>query len=469
MSASHSARMLGVLILLSTIVVLAVRFPQFLDPFLRHDDYPTLLGDPKAAYDKTLNEGRWTNYWWSIRPFLWPSPVNYMVYIAAWITISASVPIIVLKPETNLWYRVVLAFTVLIAPTALYLSGWFTTLVLGLWIVALHALVVALMSPRKSLISLLVLTPFAFMAYPTYPFFMLALNLLSHKAPKAITQTIGTLGIFVVSMAVALVLVHGLNYLEHGYFGVQIADWRAPNPASSLSDFVQNLLNARDFYWSSIKKLGGGYMAIGMTYIGTFIAGLVILFFREPWTALQILIGAGVGIAAVVLQIGQTGLPVPLRAFDWLWMLFSVTLICLAVNLAEHGNSFVSGLRVVVMVFLLVSAIREFHAHYKVTVAWQAATRNLATAMTPAVKEVYVYGSFMGLKGGIETGIQRSRGLSMRLAYLTGTTVILCQQMPSKCKSIEPPFDRREWVLSPRVVEVNERAFVLLPKPDVGP
>ncbi len=466
---SQSARMFGVLIVLSSVVILAARFPQFVDPFLRHDDYPSLLGDPFAAYGKTLSEGRWTNYWWTIRPFSWPSPVNYTVYMTAWITISASVPVIVLKPETNWWYRVVLALSVLIAPTALYLSGWFTTLVLGLWIVALHTLVVAFLSPRAALLSLLVLTPFAFMAYPTYPFFMLALNLLSYRAPKAPIQTTITLGIFVATLATAMVLVYGMNYLEHGHFGVQIAEWRAPNPASTLSDFFQNLTSSKSFYLNSIRKLGGGQFEIGIAYIGTFVTGLFILLSREPCVAFKILIAGVMGVAAIVLQVGQNGIPVPLRAFDWLWMLFAVTLIYLAANVEEQGNIYVSGLRVLIMVALILSIKRDIYVYYKVTTAWQESTRNLAATITPTVKEVYVYGNYLGLKGGIETGIQRSHGLRMRLIYLTGANIIICQQMPTKCKDVDPPFDRQKWVLSPQVVEVGTTAFVLLPKPDVGP
>ncbi|MEH6361553.1 MAG: hypothetical protein V7761_12580, partial [Amylibacter sp.] len=120
-------------------VLILVSGPQALDPMLRHDDYPALLADPSGFYVKTLEEGRWLNYWWHLRGWISPAWLNFAVYQLLWATFASAAAINACGKKEQLTYIIALALIIALATPALLISLWFNTLIPGLGLVALFA------------------------------------------------------------------------------------------------------------------------------------------------------------------------------------------------------------------------------------------------------------------------------------------------------------------------------------------
>lgn len=455
--------------LLCIAALFLINWPQLFDPFVRHDDFPALLGWTEIAYHKALDEGRWLNYWWQFRPFLWPSQISMYLYNIAWGLFSAAAAVAIMERSDPIWYKGYLALFIAFSVPAFLISYWFNTLLPGIWVITLYSLAVLFLPHRVSLALLVVAVPLSFMAYTTYPFLLLTLILLSNKAPKTYTSVAVTLIIFFVSLVLALLSVYTLNYFYHGIFGIPVAEWRGPNEVNSVDDLLLNLTKVKVFLRSIIYTMGGGTISYGLMLLALFAGAWGFLFTRRRMFAVAILMAALAGLAPLILKAMMSGVQVPVRALNWLWILFGVVLTTCGVQFLQSSKRWLSVSRILLMCVLMINLMLIGKTSFMFIPPWQKATRALAQSLPEQVETVYIYGHFLGVNGAADARVQFERGLRLRLNYLTGAEIIMCWKQPDRCDGITPPFDPGDWVSTPVVASTGDQAFILLPRPNLGP
>ncbi|WP_170760240.1 hypothetical protein [Ruegeria lacuscaerulensis] len=469
MNSTSLGRDFAWLSLLCFVAMLLLYLPLILDPFVRHDDFPALLGTLEMAYAKTLDEGRWLNYWWQFRPVLWSSPVNFILYLAAWSLFSASTAVILLDREVGGWYKGYFALFISFSLPAYLISFWFNTLLPGVWVVALYAIAAAFLSHRTALALLIVAVPLSFMAYPSYPFLLLTLILLSRKAPKSYKSMAITLGVFIASLALGVLTVYSLNYIYHGVFGIPVAEWRSPTEVNSVADLLENIQKQKDFLIFTLKQVGGGVADHGMAMQFLFAAAWVLMFIWNRYLGVAILVAVIAGLVPLVGKALMSGVQVPLRALGWVWILFGFSLVSVAVHLSKTPGRWLNVTRITILYVVFFKLLIIGKGSFLLIPHWQNATRDLANEVPEVAQNVYIYGDYWGLEGARHANIQTSEGLRLRLRYLTGAEVYICDEKPQDCEDVSPPFHPRDWTHVPVVEVEDQNAFVLIPGPAVGP
>ncbi|WP_170324703.1 hypothetical protein [Ruegeria arenilitoris] len=447
-------------------VLVLVYLPLIQDPFVRHDDFPALLGTRRAALLKTLDEGRWLNYWWQFRPVFLPSPVHFVLYLVGWSLFSAATALSLLDRDVDGWYKGFLAIFVALSVPAYLMSFWFNTLLPGVWVVALFAVAVLYLPHRTALALMVVAVPLSFMAYTTYPFLLVTLVLLSRKAPKTYKSMAITLGVFVVSLALGVLAVYSLNYIYHGVFGIPVAQWREPTEVNSFADLLANIEKQKVYLHKTLEQMGGGDATHGVVIPLMFLAAWLALFIWNRIIAIGILAAVLVGLAPLVGKALMSGVQVPLRTLGWVWVLFGFCIVSVAVHLSKSSDRWLSLARIAILCVLLFNILAIAKTSYFAFPPWQDTTRKMASSVPEGTETIYVFGDYMEVHGARKAAIQQTRGLQLRLAYLTGATVFICDDKPKGCNDVEPPFDAKGPEEAPVVKPVGQDVFILLPEPD---
>lgn len=413
-------------------VLMVVSGPQVLDPMVRHDDFPALLADPSGFYIKTLHEGRWLNYVWHLRDWVAPAWVNFALYQFFWATFAAAAAVNACGRTAPLGYTIALALLIGVAPPALLISLWFNTLIPGIAAVALFAVLSTALSPRVMRWLLLVFVPVTLMAYTTYPLLLFAVCLTSHALRHTWRELFWTSAVFVASFALGILVIYTLNYWEHGVFGIPMAEWRNPTPAVDWASALANVREFGVFLETSALTLSFHFVPLMIAHGVLAVAALVILGRRTPLMPLYLLAVVAAGLALIALQIVLSGVTVAVRATGFIWMVYVVAIVRAAIILAEQGPLTARIARNVVF-FILASYVLQMGKQYFNYLEWQQSTRGLAQEIGAGSAPVFVSGDFMALPGAASAGIQQPRGLRLRLTYLTGRAVVLCNEEPAAC------------------------------------
>ena len=455
-------RSFAALLFLTLLALAAANWRSLPDPFLRHDDFPALLGFEDVV-SMTLNEGRWLNYWWVARDFFWSHQTHFVLYFLGWATFSAAFAASSLAPGTAFVWRATLAVLMALAPLHFNIAQWFNTLVPGVWVLALYALVVLFTRWQVATALLLVFSPLGFSAYTTYPFLMFGMLAARWDLPQDRRTYLTVTAAFVAAFALSVLAAYTLNYLHYGIFGIPPAPWRHPNPLINLADIGENLARLKALVYPVILGLGMGYPQVGLLTFWIGILSLYALFrsdhARSGFVVTPVIMGLGLLAANVVL----TGVVFPVRAaiFLWLAMIFAM------VRLAKRVSSGTG--RLVIAVLLLWSLIlfygyqidRNIRLFYT---GWQTVTRELAQQVPPDSTAIRIYGDYNALPEAQLARIQSLWGLRMRLEYLTGVPAIDCTETPRACLDRTPPFGPGQ---SPEKADVQLSggiAFVRLPE-----
>lgn len=414
--------------------------PQLLDPIVRHDDFPALLADPSGFYIKTLHEGRWLNYWWHLRGVVTPSWLNFAIYQLFWAIFAGAAAVNACGRSEQRWYTVALALMVAVAPSAYLISLWFNTLIPGLGFVALFAVLANFLSHKNMRLLLLVFVPITLMAYTSYPLLLLAVCLTTHGTRRSWRDLIGLVTTFIFSFALGILLIYCLNYVEHGVFGIPMAEWRHPSPAHDLASLMANLGLFMDFLTNSATTLAFHFSPFIAVHGVLLIGGLIVLTRFSPWIALYILTGLLAGVGLLGLQIVVTGIDVPVRTITFFWVFYCIVCVRVALLARDRGGLSARMARNV-LVLIIASYLLQTAMQYKNYREWQAQTKDMAAQTKGGTGPIYVTGSYQSLSGAAKAGIQQPRGLRLRLTYLTGRTVFLCDETPQACAKIDAdPF-----------------------------
>ncbi len=439
---------------------------QLLDPLVRHDDFPALLAEPSGFYIKTLHEGRWLNYWWHLRGLVTPAWLNYAVYQLFWAIFAGSVAVNACGRGEQRWYVVALALMIAVAPPALLISLWFNTLIPGLGLVALFAALATVLSPGRMRLLLLLFVPATLMAYTSYPLLLLAVCLTTRGAHRSWRDLIGLMALFIFSFALGIVLIYSLNYLEHGIFGIPMAEWRNPSPAHDMASLIANLDQVWAFLSKSADTLAFHFAPFVVAH-GVILTGSLLIMARaNPWLALYILTGLLAGLGLLCLQVILTGVEVPVRAILFVWVLYAilcVRVVLVACDMGERGK-FGARMGRNVVVLIVASYLLQTGRQYFEYRTWQVETRALAVQVAAGTGPIYVAGSFESLAGAQAAGIQEPRGLRLRLTYLTGRVAYMCEETPAACAGLAPELLTDSNRQTPEVRTLPDRTVVLLPK-----
>ena len=139
MRAESERLQLAPVFLITLVAAFLLTGQNLLDPMIRHDDYPAFFADAPAFWNKTLHEGRWLNYIWHLRDVVTPAWLNFALYQSLWAGFVAALAVTTIGPDASRWFTVVLALLVLVCPSEMLISLWFNTLIPGLAVVTLFA------------------------------------------------------------------------------------------------------------------------------------------------------------------------------------------------------------------------------------------------------------------------------------------------------------------------------------------
>jgi len=443
-------------------VLILVSGPQALDPMLRHDDFPALLADPSGFYVKTLEEGRWLNYWWHLRGWISPAWLNFAVYQFLWATFAGAAAINACGKKEQLTYTIALALIIALATPALLISLWFNTLIPGLGLVALFAALATFLSAAHTRLLLLVFVPLTLMAYTTYPFLLLAICLTTHGITRSWRDLTALMGIFVVSFILSILLIYSINYVEHGIFGIPVAEWRGPKRAHDLASVFANLHLISDFIAESIMVISYDVVPLVVLNGLILVVAFIVSIRAEPWVTLYIFTGILTGLSLIFLQMLLNGVTVPPRALGFVWMLYCILCVRAALKGRDRGGRYAS-ISWALIVFSVTIYFVCNAKHYFLLSEWQVETRKLADQVGDGVGPVYLMGSYKALPGAKAAGIQQPRGLRSRLTYLTEREVYSCEETPDACKELLHEITSDQTISTAIVRQFPDRTEIHLP------
>lgn len=434
------------------LLMLVVSNVQLIDPLVRHDDFPVLLADPAEYYEKTLSEGRWINWLWTIRPFGGPAPMYFLLYLSLWSLFCAAAAINALGRSTSFSLAAPLALLISVAPPGFMISLWFNTTLPSLLLVTLYALLSLRLGKRPLRRLLVLFVPLGLMTYTTHPILMLLICLTRAEDERNLRDLAGILLHFVAGFALGILIIYSLNWWIHDVFGVEVSPWRNPRPPHDIASTLENLRLAGTFFAKLL--LDFSHESVGFCIFQLFVAisGFFALMRQDPWRAIYLAIGLAAGIGLMTLQIVVTGVLTPSRAAIFLWVVYAFLFMHLFLSVRENSPPLLqSALRISLITVIAVNAMQGARQYFAAR-TWQAETRKMAASLPPGAGHFFVLGDIMAMKGAKAAGIQGPRALRMRLRYLTGETFVMCEESPVTCgKAFEngPP---------PRVIDLPKTA-----------
>lgn len=422
------------LLIICVLVALLLPAVTFVaDPLIRSDDYPALLGLPDLFYMKTLNEGRWLNYIWHLRGVVTPAWLNFLVYNLFWAIYLGGLVHLALGAKTALWRKVFVAVIAGLAIPQVLISLWFNTLIPGLGVAALYALLSIKLSSRASRSLLLIFVPIALTAYTTYPFLLLALCLLRQDFDRSWKDLAGLLGLFLVSFILGLLLIFGLNYLEHGVFGVVMADWRSPNPVQDLASLKQNLPILWHFLDELLLKASLNNPFLSLLQTALFGAAIWLTAKRDPLKAIYPLTGLVLCLAMVLVPGLKSGVALPMRTGGFAWVYYAVFLGWLSLELQDRGRDRL-GRNILFVVAATYVAIAGMERHF--SGSWQRYSRALAAEIGPGEEPILITGTYRSLPSAKLSQLHSYYAVKFRLEHLTGRQVYVCEFEEEACQDL---------------------------------
>lgn len=416
----------GVTLLITYAALLAASFAMLPDPFIRHDDFPALLADPDGYWIKTLDEGRWVNYLWHLREFVIPSQIAFALYQLLWAVFAAATALVICGREARAFYVATVSLMIVVAPPATLISLWFNTLIPGLAIVALFAVLVMRRGSRAMRPWLVLFVPLTLMCYTSYPLLLLVVLLVAHDNRWGWRDLAGLMALFVASFALGLLVIYSLNYAFHGVFGIPMADWREPNPPVDMAALMENVDKTGNFMLRMLDVMSWQFAPAAFFHLALFGFALITLARHgKGGAAGYIALGLAAGVGLVVLQILRTGILLSPRVMVFAWVFYVAALAHLML-LAHARHAFGARMLRNVAVLIAGSYLLQTGQMYLQFTPWQKETRHVAGMIADSNGPVWMTGSYKAVGGAQGASIQNARGLRMRLEYLTSRPVHDC-------------------------------------------
>ncbi len=446
---------MGATVLLIFAVLVVSTVFQVLDPLIRHDDYPVFFEDVQGYYGKTLTEGRWVNYLWHMRGYTPPASVLFLIYLACWAIYLGSLVHLAFQAGTDMWRRVAVAVIAALCAPSVLISFWYVTLIPGMALLAAYGLVTVFLPERTSRWLLLVFVPVGLMAYTTYPLYMLALVLLRADRERSLRDLASVVGLFMASFVVGMLTIFTLNWIYHGVFGVPMADWRNPNPATDLASLIANLDQVGAFLKLVLDRASFGMPPVAYVQLALLFFAAWKLWPSQRGFVVYAYVGIGLGLGLILVQTLKSGIFLPPRAAGYAWVYFAVLLG--QMSLAMHAHCRKSGrmgdnlVRFVMLSLMIFSGLLYFDK-----TQWSRLSRSMAVELSqgveggaPSTGPVYITGTYLSQQPAMKAGVQHALGISYRFRQLTERQIIHCEVTPDLCADLEPALrdgvDGTDW------------------------
>ena len=457
-------RALLILIAVTYAVLMFINWPQLGDPLIRHDDYPAFFGDERSYYGKTLTEGRWLNYWWISREPMWPAPLAFLHYQLGWAIFCAAAGLTAFGAGHRLLFAGLTSVLIALSPQAYLISAWFNTLGLGIWVLAIFAVLTLYVSARNARWLMLVFAPISMLAYTTYPLVMSVLLFARHDTRRSIRDALLLLSLLAVSIVLGLILMYSINYHAHGVFGLQIADWRTPSPARDLESLIANARVLPQFFEGILTSMGFGIAWIGAMNIMLVAAGLAVLVHQSRLEALYLVLGLVAAVGVLLLNGLKEGVDIPMRAMIGAWVFFAVILARATYALSTGPNG-----KAVTVAAGVLAAFYAGHLqkNTRFFTEWLAETRDLAAQLPADAEEFVIFGHIWSLPGASEARISHFYALSARLTQHSGLPGVNCDDKDVRCPHA-PPFDLDAADDEVLIQRVGDVVFLRMPAKKPG-
>jgi len=405
----------------------------FTDPFIRHDDYAALLGRADVYAGSTLAEGRWLNYWWALRPFLFDHQAIFALFHAFW-ALTAALLAGALFPDDRAPWRMALASVAFaFSPPMMNTALWPGTLLPGLALTAVYAAVVAYGSMRARVWALPPFVILTLMSHGSFPLLMLAMALITPgwRDAREIARIVILFG---ASFAAGTALIFTLNWASYGVFGLRIDAWRGATPARDLAGALEMLGRfANEALWGHTESMLHVPFPVAAAGLG---AALAILLAVDRGAAARVLLIVAVVFGLQSTQAVVTGLLTPFRGQFPIWAaVVAMPLLGWRASQSIGRSAFFGA------ILLALIAIGNWHWGLFETkfAPYQAATRDLAAAtavLDPSgAATLFIVGDSREIPGGDQT--QSSNALRYRLEMLTGRNVVMCVREPDVCAPLQ--------------------------------
>ena len=416
-------------VVLAVLVFLAPVVMQ--DPFIRSDDYSQLLGEADRFWLKTLEEGRWVSWLWTLRPVLFDPIVIMVLFLSFWSLTAAATAWLVFRDDERLWRAVVFSVLIGIAPTMAYFSTWPATGVPSMAVLAAFAVFAAMRPGRAAVRAFWVFVPLGLMTYTSAPFAMLLIAAISFRGNVNWRDAAWTGGIFVAAFGLGVLLIFTLNWLVHGVFGVPIAAWREASPLEDLQSLIVNLGLAFDWLVRDLRTMGLTAPLWTVSMLVLFAVAMVgVLPPKHGRGRLYVFVVLLV-VAMAVAMVVRTGVVAAFRSSLFLYLAIILT-FALA---ARQSNGIGRGLWVLVAAVTALPGALHWIVLFAPLSAAQAESRAIAAALNEAgAKEapiIHIVGDPQATPyGGAAQGPEQ---LGYRVFRLTGRPVRLCLPEEPAC------------------------------------
>ena len=411
-----------------------VAFPQFFDPFVRHDDYMSLEANWQSYRSKVIGEARWVGLFWNMRPWLWPASINFALYTFFWSTFCVSLAILLIPPKGLGLHTLAAGLLVAFNLFSVQHSLWFNTLIPGVFILAVFGALSLFVPPKK----LITLQPFfvvgAFLSYTTYPMFILLVSLLAGRAEPP-SHLIRACGNFLFSMVIAVIVGFGLNYLVFGIFGLSLEQWRT-QPSTGAD--VHGLLmyqRAADFI-ASMRGTSSQY-AFSAPAIALFVFCLTLINQISSHRKSFLVLAAVFFIGVIPLFVFKVTLGYNLTPYA---LVFAPVTILAGVAVGLKFRNQVSNLIPIVgaIVLLELCALQALEASrfYRTFDDWQSDTRILSELLDRSSKTIYFYGDPRHLESARRAHLYIKEDLALRLRNIDGLQITYCVERGNICPDV---------------------------------
>ncbi len=399
---------------------------QLVDPFLRHDDYPVMLGLADLYWWKTFAKGRWVTWLWALRPWPRDPQAVMLLFLAVWCVAAAAMGVGMFRHDRRPWRAGLAAAAMAAMPQMAFIAPWPAATLPALAALAAVALAAALGSARTCLWVLVLAVPLGAMAHTTSPLLMLMAVAAAGPPMSGRFGPLAPVAAFAAGLALAAPTILALNLLVHGAASVETQSWLDERPATDVTALLANLRETAAWTARTVMRMTLGAPLAAMFLIGLALLAALSLAATDRRTLLRLALAFGVafgiGLAPTLLQ----GIDTPARATGHVWML-PVALLALA--LREAATRLRAVVFALALALLAAGAAPIWPAFFeRMAPPYQAWTRDLAHRIARAGgapgETLLVRGQVHGVREALL--LQSSTGLGFRLQALTGLEVHLC-------------------------------------------
>lgn len=447
-------------------VVLVALVPSLLhDPYIRSDEYSVLLGEADRYWLKTLEEGRWLNWLWTLRPGMFGAVANTVAFLIAWAVFAAAAAYLLLRGDRRLWRTLLLALAIGLAPQIAQFAGWPSTTLPFLSIAAIFALLGAVLSARTMVRLLWVFVPLCLMAYTTGPLVLLLVAAICHGEEARPREAWRLAGVFVGAYLIGALAIFSLNWAFHGQFAILIADWRNPAPVSDVASLVRNIGVAARSVAQDFRQLGildprwvFGVLALVLCALAV---GL-----RRGGRGMVFWVAAALTIAVSFAIVVRNGIATPPRASLYLYLV-----VVFGFGLAASDARLVGRyLWPAAALIVALPGALIWVLSYAPLVAAQNESREMVAALRAAGSDtapgIRIVGEPLATPaGGIAHGPEK---LGYRLFLQTGRPIRICEEDDPACAdSLERAKAAPVWPEAGSILRAADGALILnLPRAD---